>query len=137
MADIPEEAPVPDGVYNLRIFSAREGKAPSGRNTVRCSISIEDPHYPNAQPFTHTLTIPNQDDWTSEDPKVKQAAFRMARNNRRFFHLFNVEYSDEGFDTDDLVEATSNNVPLTQREDSREGHEGTFYNNIKLPRIKG
>lgn len=126
--DIAEEAPVPEGDYDLRIFGVKTGEAPSGRTTVRVSIAIEDPNFDNAMPMLHVLTIPKADDW-EEDPEL---AARMMRSNKRFLAMFKIGYTADGWDTDDF-EGSTTRAHLSQ---STEDEQGNVYNRIRVPRLK-
>lgn len=126
--DIPEEAPVTEGDYDLAIFAVNEGVAKSGRATVKASIRIEDPNFPNAQPMLHVLTIPSEDDWENDEDLAK----RMTRSNLRFLALFGIAHTDEGWDTDDFEGANCRaHLSLTDEDES-----GNIYNRIRLPRMK-
>lgn len=127
LMDVGEEELVPEGQYDLRIFATRESKSQSGRDTTIVSIQVEDPNHPNAQPITHVLTIPSDEDW-DENP---QMATTFMRRNRRFLELFKIPYSEDGWDTEDFPGQTARAFVSQTKEDN----EGNVYNRIRVPKF--
>lgn len=127
LGDAQENKPVPEGEkYDLRIVKVEEKKSKKGNDMTVATIKVEDPRFPNAELINFYLLSPN-------DKTEPATAASFLRNNARFLQLFSVPYTDDGYDTDDLLGATANAV-LAQEEDNET--QGLMRNKVVLPRMK-
>lgn len=126
MDEIPEEEAVPEGEYDLEVVNVNDPKeSDKGRTVITCAIRVCDPDYPNARLVSHSLVFPNQEDWEHNE----QTANMLMRNCKRFLHAFGVEWTSDGFDTDDLLHAQAR-CALGMDE-----YQGEVANKLRLPRI--
>lgn len=97
-ANAVEPAVQPEGVYDLVIKKAElyKGKE-SGKESIRTIIGIEG--VPNAADFFHYVPLING---SEDDPKKVNDKNLM---QKRFLDLFNIGYTEEGFDLDDFIGA--------------------------------
>lgn len=126
--DIPEEEAVPEGEYELEIINVGEPKIKEDtRNTViTCSIRVCDPDFPNARLVSHSMVLPSEQTWEQNQDTARM----MMRNNKRFLRCFGVEWTADGFETEDLQGATGK-CHLVQEE-----YQGEPVNKLRLPRLR-
>jgi hypothetical protein len=122
--DAKEPEAVPEGMYDLRIHRADEGKSKAGNDMVTVLIKIEDSQYPNASLIRHWIT------YVSKDTPPDQRQMRLL-DQRRFLQAFSVPYQEDGFNTEDLQGQTGRMMVKQE-----EGDDGTVYNRLVLPRLK-
>jgi len=125
-ADTPEEAAVPEGLYELEIIGVQEPyeKEETGRTVVPVTIKVCDPDYPDAALVRHWLTFPNETDWDEN----KSTASMLTRSARRFFAVFGIEDGAD-FEVEDWV-GLSGKCYLGVEE-----YEGTPQNRLKPPKV--
>lgn len=121
--DIKEGEVVPEGEYDLRIVSAKDGTSKAGNQMTTVMIKIEDAGMPNPNLVGHWLVYPDE----SVDKEQKQMRLL---DIKRFLSCFGVAI-DGGFDSDDLVGQTGRCF-LRQEQ----GEDGKTYNRLVLPRLK-
>lgn len=120
-------APEGDG-YHLVVskVEAKETKKGDPMDVLTIRIVGADGQY---SPFRHYITYPKADD--SDDFVAMKA-----REIRRLCHLFGVDYSDDGFDPEDLAgtETTEGRLAV----ESFEKDDGTVIENnrLVLPRVQ-
>lgn len=122
LKDAQESEVVPEGEYDLRIAKAEDKDSKKGNPMTQVMIVIDG--HPNAQPVNHFLLYPTKND----DENITNLRLR---DTRRFLELFGIEWTPDGFDTDDLVGATARGF-LGQEE----GDDGNMYNRLRPPRLK-
>jgi hypothetical protein len=124
LGDSYEDAPVPEGEYDLRIQDVKDGRNKKDTaNQSMVMIKVDDGEYPNAATIFHYLTYPGEGD-TEEQVRGKM------RNLTRFLKLFSVAYEKKGFNSEDLPGCTAR-ATLTQEE-----YEGNITNRLRLPRAE-
>lgn len=133
VADVKESEAVPEGVYDLRAFSAEVRDSKKGKPMLVVGVSIESADFPNAAPVSLFLSLPNSDD----EPRA--AEFKKLQI-ARFLHTFNVPHEDTGFDPDDIPGCTAEEVKVGQRlvEEDANGQklaEPFTVNEIQLKRL--
>jgi len=108
-----------EGEYDLLINSAEPWHTDNG-DSIHCVILFEG--RPEYQPIHHYIGIPS-----ASDPDEK--AQNKLRFARRFVEKFGIEFTEDGFDTEDLIGARA--LCGVSVEAGRD--EGTFNNKLKLP----
>lgn len=129
-----EDRPVAEGIYDLRIIKADEKQSKNSKaDMVQCMIEIVGQN--GAAPIFHYLVMPispkqakERDTDADEDDKIR---LKM-KNLSRFLHLFGIAFEKNGFNSEDLVGATANQVPVVQQ--TPEGWDSP-QNSIKLPAV--
>jgi len=88
----------PEGLHDLRCVKAElcRNKA-DNRDMVKIVLVVDDED--DCQPIVHYLNM--------TDGKEEYAGLHLL-GQKRFFVCFNVKFEDDGFDPDDIVEATAN-----------------------------
>lgn len=127
--DVPEESAVPGNAeYDLTIISSDGPKKSkkSDRQIINLGLRVDDANYPNAKLVNHTIVFPTEEDYEEEPDKARM----MLRSMKRFLHCFGIEWTDEGFNGEDLEGATGRCV-LVQDE-----YEGEINNKLRLPRMR-
>lgn len=127
IADAREPELVPESEYGLEILSHKcfdsEGNQvdddgdPARINTV---IRIDSNDHPNAELIYHTV-------WLKGD---EQYAVSTMRDLRRFLHCFSIPYEADGFNPEDLDEATGRSTVY-----QKEGKDGIIRLALRLPRV--
>lgn len=130
IADAREAEAVPEGPYDLRVISAEMETSKKGNTMMVVGIAIESSEYPNAAPMRDWIIIPGG------DMEYKELHLRKLA---RFLTCFSIPHEDTGFDTDDVVGATAEQVLLTQEtvEKDGDGNPVTPYqvNRPQYPRL--
>jgi hypothetical protein len=122
-----ESIVVPEGEYDLRNHSAEIKDSKKGAPMVVVLTVVESAEFPNAQPITTYMSLPQDDD----EPKA--AAFKLLQL-RRFCEAFEIPFEDNGFNTDDIAGTTAT-LMLKQETYEEEGKEPFVSNKIILPRL--
>lgn len=124
-----EDHPVEEGAYDLRIIKATEGLTKNGdRTMITVVIAVDGEDGVGASSIFHYICFPKSDDEDSTRRLMMQGI-------TRFLKTFDVPMDDTGFDVEDMVGCTANNVLVKQ--DSRELADGTIFtsNVLSLPRV--
>lgn len=125
VTDAVESEIVPEGEYDLRIVRAVDGPSKDGtRTNIKVTIAIESADHPNAQPITHYLSTPKDDD-------ADNTVNFMKLNIARFCQAFGIDYDDDGFDTDDFEGKTAT-LPVRIEETQNKNK----INTLVLPRLE-
>lgn len=125
MARGEEQRVAPAGEYKLVIRKVDAKKTKKGADMDVFLVAFADE--PNYMPFSHFVTFPSEDDQYLE---------MRVRDIRRLCHVFDVPYTDEGYDSDDFLGAEGTcNVEVEVYE--AEGKEPRESNRLVLPRVKG
>lgn len=108
-----------------------EAKYEDGKDYIEVPIRFETSEY---RPMRHFLNLPRDADANRDNDRGVPAG--TTRKNKqimikRFYYLFNISYSDEGFDTDLIAGARARAGVSQSDADDR----GNIYNNIILPRL--
>ncbi len=105
LGDVQAETTAPEGMHDVRIFSAqeigcsKEELADEGvASRISIGVAVEDT--PGIKPINHALWIPKP----NHDEKQRTDRMRSIRN---FFAAFSVPFDADGFTTEDLVGATA------------------------------
>jgi len=129
-----EDKPVPEGRYDLTVTAAEEMVSKnSGADMVRCIISIDGED--KSSPIFHYLVFPVGKKVASErgvDEDEQDKVRNKMRGITRFLHAFNISFEKKGFNTEDLIGATAQDIPVIQDE-----YEGNVSNSMKLPSAPG
>jgi len=129
--DIQEEGLAPEGEYELEIVYVGEDKiSDNDRVSFPVGVKICDPDQDAGMIFHH-LAFPKEDDFTE---KGGQTAKLMLRSVKRFFNVFSIPTTDEGFDKDDLMNATGK-CGVVQKPMRDDDPESDIVNKLRLPRI--
>ena len=125
MARGEEQRVAPAGEYSLVIRKVESKKTKKGADMDVLLVAFADE--PNFMPFSHFLVVPSED-----SPYIDM----QVRDIRRLCHVFDVPYTEEGYDPDDFVGAEGTcNVEVEVYE--AEGKEPRENNRLVLPRVKG
>lgn len=122
LSDAKEQTVVPEGEYDLKIFSAVEKDSKKGDPMVQIIIGVESSDYPNAKSVFHHLMMVKDDD-------DEQTVDRKLRGQRRFLNAFSIPSEDDGFDTDDFAGCTAT-LRVKQQENK---DNGEISNVLVLP----
>jgi len=131
-----KETPLaPEGKYDLRIKDLKEDKVPGTKNNLVIDIVFETEDY---MPFRHwvALPIPEKDKRNDEEKGHKPGTTAMTKMlmAKRFCYLFNIPYTDTGFNTDDFMGATTRSGVTQRSFTSKDGSEITV-NGLILPKL--
>lgn len=134
-ANAKETPLAPEGEYDLVIKALEEDKDPGKKDNLVIQLQFETEDY---QPFRHwvALPIPQKDKRNDEEKghKAGTTAKTKMLMAKRFCYLFNIEYTDLGFNTDDFLGARTR-AGITQGSfTARDGSE-VAVNRILLPRL--
>lgn len=135
--DIKDSPPAPEGEYDLKVLKvdSRRNKDDT-RDMIVVTLQIEsDEDYALLSEY---LSIPHDED----DAKSSKL---MSLRIKKFLTAFGIEFSDDGFDPEDL-EGAEARLPLRKRElpprkdeDGNvidENEEPTIINEIRYPRME-
>ena len=129
-----EDRPVPEGLYNLRIIKAEEKVSKnSSADMIQCILEIEGVE--GASNIFHYLVMPIGSKQSAERGVEEDDSNKVRNKMRsltRFLTLFGIKYEKKGFNTEDLIGASANNVVVIQ--ETPEGWDSP-QNSIKLPAI--
>lgn len=125
--DAKETPLAPEG----QLYDLICGDPDVGDTSIIVPISFESGEY---RPMRHYLNLPQPRD-LERDKERNQPAGTTSRNKmlflKRFCYLFNIKYTENGFDTNDIAGARARaNVSITEPND-----KGDTYNQIVLPRL--
>ena len=120
-----EQTVAPEGEYPLAVRKAELKQTKKGDPMVVLNIGFVGE--PTFAPFSHFVTFPKEGD--SPDFVAMKA-----REIRRLCHVFGVDYTDEGFNSDDFAGAEGTcRVGVETYEP--EGKEPRDNNRLILPRV--
>jgi hypothetical protein len=124
------ESPIaPEGEYDLR---CGEPTVDMEKGWVMVPLQFVNEDY---QPFVHFINLVNAERDAQRDQEKGHEPGTTSRGkslfNKRFFHLFSIPYSEDGFDTDDIMGATAR-AGISQ-EERRDG-KGP-QNTLRVPRL--
>jgi len=126
--EVPEEAAVPEGEYDLRVVNVESTRTKANdRDMVALAIRVEDSAFPAAKLVRHYAVLPNENDFEEDDGRM---AALFLRGLKRLLAVFEVEFGEEGFETEDLDGATGRCF-LNVRE-----YNGEDQNELRLPRLR-
>lgn len=123
-----EQTVAPEGCdYHLVVskVESKETKKGDPMDVLTIRIVGEDGKY---SPLRHYITYPKDGD--SEDFVAMKA-----REIRRLCHLFGVDYSDDGFDPEDLAGAETTEGRLAVESYERDDGSVIENNKLVLPRV--
>ncbi len=119
--DVKERYPVPEGVYDLCITSAKANEKDNKIN-IQCILEIEGE--PEASSVFHYLSMPGPDD----DADKKKAKMLFIA---RFLNQFGIN-AENGLETEQMVGSRATACRLTLEE--YEGNMSNKFNPSPLPR---
>lgn len=130
--DAKEGKTAPNGQYDLKcreVDHITEG----GKNHIRVIVDIlaDDPDT-EYNPIFHTIALPSSKDAENDEKKGhKEGTTRKMKQlmAKRFLHLFDVPFTDDGFDPNDITGSTAR-ATLEQDE-----YQGVTRNVIRLPQL--
>jgi len=124
--DAAEQEPVPEGEYELQIIKADDGESKKGNQMTTVMLKVMDPpaSCPNPAIIRHWITYPDM------DTPADQRNLRLI-DIKRFLTVFNIQMTEDGFDSDDLVGSTGR--CFVYQEQSENNDE--IYNRLRLPRL--
>lgn len=123
-----EQTVAPEGDdYHVVISKVEDKKSKKGADMDVLTIKILDCDGQYGS-FRHYHVYPKAGD---SEEQVAMAA----RNTRRLCTLFGVPYSDDGFDSDDLLNAEATGVRLSVEEFERDDGTVQEQNRLVLPRV--
>ena len=130
LKDAKEDELVPEGEYELQIDDVdAQQEDKNGLPMTMCVIKILNPP-PGVQPspiFHYMTTVGPDDD-------ANKARFKTLMT-RRFLQVFGVPFTDEGFDTDDLMGAKGQCL-VQHNEIKRDGRpSGEYSHQLRLPKL--
>lgn len=126
MGEDLEDHAVKEGKYDVKIVKAEYKATKSGEDHMIVAVcAIQGPEGEGAQPITHYLTEPKDDD----ENRIKRMRLR---DLKRFLTAFGVPF-DNGFDmqeqVSDLIGCEANLLVV------QETYEGNVQNRLRLPRL--
>ena len=130
-----KETPLaPEGQYDVKIHALSEDKVPGQKNNLVIDIRFDEDY----TPFRHWVALPIPDKDARNDQEKGHDPGTTAKTKmlmaKRFCYLFNIPFSDTGFNTDDFLGATVR-AGITQGTfTSKDGTEVTV-NRLILPRL--
>ena len=127
--DAKEPELVPEGEYDLEIVGKKafddngnSATNPTDISRIGVTIRIDSADHPNAEFIYHTLWMKGKEEFHVSS----------MRDVRRFLSVFSVPFEGNGFDIDDLDEATGRCVVY-----QKEGDDGIIRPRLRLPRFRG
>ena len=129
--DAVEQKPAPKGKYELQITGAQvtetgENSKHPGAPMLKVTLGFTDQDI-NAPVITHYITIPYEGD--------ENANFKLLML-KRFLIAFQIPYSNEGFDLDDLAQSMIGQIASLDVNLSEPNEDGAIYNRLVVPRIR-
>lgn len=130
-----KEAPLaPEAEYDLLCHEV-EHDTEKGKNNLVVTIRFEGEDY---QPFRHWIALPNPQRDVQNDQEKGHKPGTTAKTKmlmaKRFLHLFNVPYTDKGFDPNDIKGARAR-APVTQGSFTSQDGSEVPVNRLNLPRL--
>jgi len=124
LGGVKENKAVPAGRYRLTIASYEHGESKEKKTPqIKWTINIEG--HPDAMPINHFTGLPSGKD------EPKSAQFK-ALLLKRFLVAFNIPHTDDGFDPEDGIGASSDcEVQLGEPSAT-----GDVYNNLVTPKLR-
>lgn len=132
-----KETPLaPEGQYDLKVHALSEEKVAGKKNNLVIDIRFETEDYLQ---FRHWISLPIPEKDARNDAEKGNDPGTTARTKmlfaKRFCYLFDIPYTDTGFNTDDFLGA-STRAGVTQGTftSTKDGSEVTV-NRLILPRL--
>lgn len=125
--EVKEAKPVPDGIYDLIVLEAEEGKSKNGFPQFICTIGIEG--HEGAPNVKHYASIPSPDD---EPDKMKGKMLFL----QRFLQMFGIKVGTDGFDTTAICQELNGARARGQLTLSTPDESGNVYNRLVTPKLK-
>jgi Protein of unknown function (DUF669) len=119
-----ESEVVPEGEYELRVVKVDDTESKKGNPMTVVTLRIEDSDCRNPSLVTHYITYPSED-------LPDNLQYLRSLEIKRLLTLFGVEYSSEGFDSEDLLGQTARGMLIQE-----EGDDGVVRNKLRLPRLR-
>ena len=130
--DVQEDEIVPEDEYVLEIKYIGEDKiSDNGRTSFPVGLVIADPDHVNAAMIFHTLAFPKEEDFEENDGRTGKL---MLQSVKRFFVAFDIPWTEEGFDKDDLAGAQGSCGVTQGPRDSRDPNSD-IVNLLRLARV--
>lgn len=130
-----QETPLaPEGQYDLKIHGCAEDKVPGQKNSLIIDIRFDEDYLP----MRHWISLPMAEKDVRNDQEKGHDPGTTAKTKmlfaKRFCYLFNIPFTDTGFNTDDFMGATVR-AGITQGSyKAKDGAEVTT-NRLILPRL--
>ncbi|PWT71752.1 MAG: hypothetical protein C5B59_17385 [Bacteroidetes bacterium] len=141
LSDVKEAEVVPgEREYDLRVVSVTSKKSKAWEeagndsdNMIQLVIAIEDPEFPDASPIFENIMLTRPDDG---DPKTTTFNKMALLKQRRILECLGVPYEADGWDPDDLIDATGRATVLKVEAEDKNGKKtGEYRNEIRWPRL--
>ena len=133
-ADAKETPLAPEGQYDVLIHALSEDKVPGLKNNLVIDIRFETENY---MPFRHWIALPIPEKDAKNDQEKGHNPGTTAKSKmlfaKRFCYLFNIPYTDSGFNTDDFMGAKTRSG-VSQGSFTKDGAE-IPVNRLILPRL--
>lgn len=129
--DAVEQKPAPKGKYELQVTGAAvtetgENSKHPGAPMFKVTLGFTDQAI-NAPVITHFITLPFEGD---ENTNFKLLMLK------RFLVAFQIPYSNEGFDLDELAREMIGTTASLDVGLSEPNENGDIFNRIQIPRIR-
>lgn len=129
--EVTEAKPVIKGDYELQITGAKvtetgENSKHPGSPMIKITLGFTDPEI-DAPTIQHYMTFPVEGD---ENAKLKN------RMIKRFLAAFQVPYSPEGLDLDNLANEMLGHTATVGVGQQPPNENGDIFNNLNLPRLR-
>ena len=133
-ADTKEAPLAPEGEYDLRI-SSHSHNTENGKNTLAINIVFDGEDY---APMRHYIALPQPErDAKNDEEKGRKKGDTSKMKMlmlKRFCYLFDIEYTDTGFNTDDFNGSTTRGR-VGQDTMTRQDGSTAPINKLQLPRL--
>ena len=133
-ANAKETPLAPEGQYDLKVHALSEEKVPGLKNNLVVDIRFEEDYLP----IRHWIALPIPEKDARNDQEKGYDPGTTAKTKmlmaKRFCYLFDIPYTDLGFNTDDFLGATVRGGVTQSSYTRNDGSEAT-NNKILLPRL--
>jgi hypothetical protein len=132
-ADTNETPIAKPGEYDL-LIKQYEITDKNGKQNIQCDVVFEGEDY---MPFRHYISIPGLKDSENDETKGHTPGTTRKMKQlmmKRFCYLFDIPYSDDGFDTDNIQGARAR-ARVSQNTFTRQDGSTGINNAIELPRL--
>ncbi len=131
-----KETPLaPEGQYDIKVHALAEEKVAGLKNNLLVDIRFETEDY---MQFRHWIALPIPEKDARNDQEKGNDPGTTARTKmlfaKRFCYLFNIPYTDTGFNTDDFLGARTRSGVTQGTFTAKDGSEVTV-NRLILPRL--
>ena len=108
---VPDEEFVQDKTETIaRLEGASFGVSErSGKPSYTCIFSLPD--FPNAPSIFHYISIPTEEEMTSDDPRLLKSRMSKLRRLREFYEMIDMDFSNGKVDTDAVSAHVKNTKP--------------------------